>query len=141
MRTIKRMRTRSILAIVAALGYSPMLLAHPLGNFSVNHYMRLEAVPGGVEMRYAMDLAEIPTFELLRSWGLERTSPREDLERKAIEQARLWMGGMAFEIDGKPVKPIFEDAALAISDGAGDLPILADYEPDAHPREGRTIAV
>src|SRR5277367_58519 len=118
------MRTRSILAIVAALGYSTMLLAHPLGNFSVNHYMRLEAVPGGVEMCYAMDLAEIPTFELLRSWGLERTSPREDLERKAIEQARLWMGGMAFEIDGKPVRPIFEDAVLAISDGAGDLPIL-----------------
>ena len=101
-----------------------MLLAHPLGNFSVNHYMRLEAVPGGVEMCYAMDLAEIPTFELLRSWGLERTSPREDLERKAIEQARLWTGGMTFEIDGKPVKPTFEDAALAISDGAGDLPIL-----------------
>jgi nickel/cobalt transporter (NicO) family protein len=110
--------------MVGALAYSPMLLAHPLGNFSVNHYMRFEAVPGGVEMCYAMDLAEIPTFELLRSWGLERTSPREDLERKAIEQARLWMGGLAFEIDGKPVKPIFEDAALAISDGAGDLPIL-----------------
>jgi ABC-type nickel/cobalt efflux system permease component RcnA len=109
---------------MAALGYSPSLLAHPLGNFSVNHYMRFEADPGGVEMRYAMDLAEIPTFELLRSWGMDRTAPRENLERKAIEQARLWMAGVAFEIDGKPVKPIFEDATLAISDGAGDLPIL-----------------
>jgi nickel/cobalt transporter (NicO) family protein len=124
MRKIKRMRTPSTLAIMAALGCSRMLFAHPLGNFSVNHYMRLEAVPGGVEMRYAMDLAEIPTFELLRNWGMERTSPREDLERKAIEQARLWMGQLAFEIDGKPVKPIFEEAALVISDGAGDLPIL-----------------
>ncbi len=117
------MRT-SLLAILSALACSPMLPAHPLGNFSVNHYMRFEAVPGGVEMRYAMDLAEIPTFELLRSWGMDRTAPRESLERKAIEQARLWMGGMAFEIDGKPVKPIFEGATLAISDGAGDLPIL-----------------
>ena len=110
--------------MAAALKCSPMLSAHPLGNFSVNHYMRFEAVPGGVEMRYAMDLAEIPTFELLRSWGMERTSPREDLERKAIAQARQWMGGMAFEIDGKPVKPLFEAAAMAISNGAGDLPIL-----------------
>jgi ABC-type nickel/cobalt efflux system permease component RcnA len=110
--------------MAAAVGVSSMLSAHPLGNFSVNRYMRFEAVPGAVEMRYVMDLAEIPSFELLRSWGMERTSPREDLERKAIDQARQWMGGMVFEIDGKPVKPVFEDAALAISNGAGDLPIL-----------------
>jgi nickel/cobalt transporter (NicO) family protein len=101
-----------------------MLVAHPLGNFSVNHYMRFEAVPGGVEMRYAMDLAEIPTFELLRSWSMERTSPRDELERKAVEQARLWMDGLALQIDGEPVKPTFEDASLAIVDGAGNLPIL-----------------
>jgi nickel/cobalt transporter (NicO) family protein len=118
------MRITSTLAMAAALGCSAMLIAHPLGNFSVNHYMRFEAFPGGVEMRYAMDLAEIPTFELLRSWGLERSSPREELERKATEQARLWMTGMQIEVDGKPVRPAFEDAALAISNGAGDLPIL-----------------
>lgn len=118
------MRTPSILVIAAALGYSPALAAHPLGNFSVNHYMRIEAVPDGLELRYAMDLAEIPTFELLRSWGMERSSPRPDLEGKAFEQARLWMGQLALQIDGKPVKPILEDAVLAISDGAGNLPIL-----------------
>ena len=110
--------------ILMLLACSAMLVAHPLGNFSVNHYMRFEAVPGGVEMRYAMDLAEIPTFELLRSWGMERTSPREDLEAKAVEQARLWMDKLVVQIDGKPVKPTFEDASLAIVDGAGNLPIV-----------------
>src|SRR3984957_6169500 len=111
------MRTSSVFAMLI-LACSAMLPAHPLGNFSVNHYMRFEAGPGGVEMRYAMDLAEIPTFELLRSWGLERTSSREDLEKKANEQARLWMDKLALQVDGKPVRPIFENAALVISDGA-----------------------
>jgi nickel/cobalt exporter len=124
MRKTKRMRILPILATTAALACSAMLLAHPLGNFSVNHYMRFEAVPSGVEMRYAIDSAEIPTFELLRNWGMERTSPREDLERKASEQARLWMDKIALQLDGKPIKPIFEDASLVISDGAGNLPIL-----------------
>jgi ABC-type nickel/cobalt efflux system permease component RcnA len=110
--------------MAAVFVYSPMLAAHPLGNFSVNHYVRFDAVPAGVEMRYAMDLAEIPAFELLRGWGLERTSPREELERKAAEQARLWMGGMEIEVDGKQARPVFEGATLAISNGAGDLPIL-----------------
>jgi nickel/cobalt transporter (NicO) family protein len=127
-RRLKRMRARSILAILVVipvvLACSTMLVAHPLGNFSVNHYMRFEAVPGGVEMRYAMDLAEIPTFELLRSWGMERTSSRGDLDRKAVEQARLWMDKLVVQIDGKPVQPTFEDASLAIVDGAGSLPIL-----------------
>ncbi len=122
------MRTPSSLAILVVilviLACAPLLPAHPLGNFSINHYMRFEAVPGGVEMRYAMDLAEIPTFELLRSWGMERTSPREDLEGKAVEQARLWMDKLVVQIDGKPVQPIFEDASLAIVDGAGNLPIV-----------------
>src|SRR5580698_2616348 len=118
------MRTPYILAILTASVFTPMLPAHPLGNFSVNHYIRFETVVNGVEMRYAMDLAEIPTFELLRSWGMDRTSPRADLERKAVEQARLWMDQLALEIDGKPVRPIFEDASVVISDGAGNLPIL-----------------
>ncbi len=122
------MRTPSILAnlvvILVVLACPAMLVAHPLGNFSVNHYMRFDAVPGGVEMRYAVDLAEIPTFELLRSWGMERTSSREDLDRKAVEQARLWMEKLAVQIDGRPVQPTFEDASLAIVDGAGNLPIL-----------------
>jgi nickel/cobalt exporter len=119
------MRTPSILVVIlVVLACSAMLVAHPLGNFSVNHYMRFEAVPGGVEMRYAIDLAEIPTFELLRSWGMERTSPREDLDRKAAEQARVWLDKLVLRIDGRPVEPTFEDASLAIVDGAGNLPIV-----------------
>jgi len=118
------MRAPSILATLGMLACSAMLPAHPLGNFSVNHYMRFEAVPGGVELQYAIDLAEIPTFELLRDWGMERTSPRDGLDRKAAGQARIWMEKLALQIDGKPVRPDFEDASLVISDGAGNLPIL-----------------
>ena len=45
----------------------PSLVAHPMGNFSVNHYARLAADAHGVAIHYVMDLAEIPTFELFRS--------------------------------------------------------------------------
>ena len=67
-----------------------LCFAHPMGNFSVNHYARLEATARGVQLTYAIDLAEIPTFDLLHSWQLERTSPAEKLDSKAREQARLW---------------------------------------------------
>ncbi len=98
--------------------------AHPLGNFSVNRYVKFEAGIRGVEMKYAMDLAEIPTFETLRDWGLTASSPREQLEARAAEQARAWMKNLEIQVDGVAIEPVFESAEMAISDGAGNLPVV-----------------
>jgi nickel/cobalt transporter (NicO) family protein len=106
------------------LGTAALLTAHPLGNFSVNHYMRFEPGPRGIEMNYVMDLAEIPTFELLREWGLERNSPPAEIERKASEQARFWMRNLSLRVDGKPDQPVLEATDAVFADGAGNLPII-----------------
>ena len=37
--------------------------AHPLGNFSVNQYSRLEVEKSNIKIRQVLDLAEIPTFQ------------------------------------------------------------------------------
>ena len=37
--------------------------AHPLGNFTVNHFAAVDLAGNGVYVRYALDLAEIPTFQ------------------------------------------------------------------------------
>src|SRR2546426_874099 len=67
-------RTMLLAAMAAVFAY-----AHPMGNFSVNHYGRFEPVPGGVKLHYVVDLAEIPTFELFQQWG-EGADPK----RKAV---------------------------------------------------------
>ena len=97
--------------------------SHPMGNFSVSHYTRIQVNARAVDITYVLDLAELPTFDLLRQWGLERTSPPADLQRKAAEQARTWAGNLMITSDGHPVKPKFVKADLVIADGAGDLPI------------------
>ena len=38
--------------------------AHPLGNFTVNHYAGLEIRADGLSIDYVLDLAEIPAFQL-----------------------------------------------------------------------------
>ena len=38
-------------------------LAHPLGNFTVNRYSRIEIGAGRIYLRYVLDMAEIPTFQ------------------------------------------------------------------------------
>jgi ABC-type nickel/cobalt efflux system permease component RcnA len=100
------------------------LQGHPMGNFSVNHYARFEVTANGVELTYVLDLAELPTFDLLRSWQLERNGDRRLLEAKAREQANEWLANLQIQVDRKPVRPRLERADLVIADGAGDLPVL-----------------
>ena len=78
-----------------------LLVAHPMGNFSVSHYTRLELSAKGVEVTYALDLGEIPTFQLLRDWKLDARSAPSVLEQKAAEQAREWIEGLEFRAGGE----------------------------------------
>lgn len=57
------------LAIVAAIalatfgGRPTSAAAHPLGNFTINHYDRVEVSETGIEVYRVLDMAEIPTFQ------------------------------------------------------------------------------
>ena len=51
-------------AVGLALWPAVAASAHPLGNFTVNHYAGLEAAPGELRVVYAIDIAEIPTQQL-----------------------------------------------------------------------------
>lgn len=92
-----------------------------MGNFSVSHYTRLEASAKGVEVTYVLDLAEVPTYTLLRDWKLDAKSPDVALQQKAAEQAHLWAHGLEFHSAGKTVEPKFLRASIHISEGSGGL--------------------
>jgi ABC-type nickel/cobalt efflux system permease component RcnA len=100
-----------------------VLLAHPMGNFSVSHYTRLDVSGMGFEVTYALDLAEVPTYTLLRDWKLDAKSPQADLEAKAAEQARDWANGLEFHSAGQPLRPKLLGTEIRLSDGAGGLAV------------------
>ena len=99
------------------------LMAHPMGNFSVNHYSRIVVGPRGANLLYVLDLAEIPTFEIMKQWKLERSSPRADLDRAAADQAREWTKHLKITANGREVAPQFQSAELTLADGAGGLAV------------------
>ncbi len=115
------MKRRWVLPVFLATG---ALWAHPMGNFSVSHYSLLEVTGRGLQIRYVLDLAEIPTFQLLQQWKLEGSSPREKVERQATEQAREWTRNLKIEIGGRAVTPRFERAIVALEKGAGGMAVL-----------------
>lgn len=115
------MKTRYTLALFLSCICA---VAHPMGNFSVSHYAGFTVGPHGVELEYVLDLAEIPTFELLRDWKVQTTGPKADLERKAKEQAAVWLSNLAFTDGTANLKPVLERVTVAVADGAGNLPIM-----------------
>src|SRR6516164_5029616 len=104
----------SLLAVLCA----GMAAGHPMGNFSVNHYTRFEPGPRGLSIRYVMDMAEIPTFELFQQWGADA-----DPRTQALAQARQWAENLLITVDGKPVKARVERASIVLAEGAGNMQV------------------
>jgi len=93
-------------------------MAHPMGNFSVSHYSRIELGAKGAHIRYVLDLAEIPTFQLMQGWKAEETAA------KVEEQAREWVRGLKLESGGRTVTPKVERTSYVVDKGAGGMAIL-----------------
>jgi nickel/cobalt transporter (NicO) family protein len=90
---MRRALLTSVLAL-AVLGLtSPGAMAHPLGNFSVNHLATVKVSSDRVDVRYVLDQAEIPTFQ-------ERDEPRSEL--LASKQAEV-MRGLILRVNGREV--------------------------------------
>jgi ABC-type nickel/cobalt efflux system permease component RcnA len=52
-----------LIALAAALIAPAAATAHPLGNFTINRFSRVEVSGHRIYVRYVLDLAEIPTFQ------------------------------------------------------------------------------
>jgi hypothetical protein len=69
--------------VVCGVLMSSACLAHPMGNFSINHYAGIRFAQDSIEMRYVIDMAEIPTFQEIQQSGLV-TSPKDASARGYI---------------------------------------------------------
>jgi nickel/cobalt transporter (NicO) family protein len=52
-----------LLVVLAAFVVVPAAAAHPLGNFTINHFSRVEVAGQRIYVRYVVDMAEIPTLQ------------------------------------------------------------------------------
>lgn len=123
---MEKRKPRSVWPVIALLVVAPASLhAHPMGNFSVNHYARIEPHPQGVEVLYVLDLAEIPTFELLQKWNLTGAGGgREAIEQAARVQAHEWIGNLALTVNGRSVEPHLQSTEVVMADGAGGMQVM-----------------
>jgi ABC-type nickel/cobalt efflux system permease component RcnA len=115
-----------LVSVIALLGWPAPAAAHPLGNFTVNHYTRIEIYGDRLRVRYVLDMAEIPAFPVLRALDGdgdgqpdERAAAR--YQQEAIERLRQ---GLRLEVDGQPAALRLTDSALSFPAGQAGLNTL-----------------
>src|SRR2546425_7526864 len=96
--------------------------AHPLGNFSINHYAALEIAPPVVYVRYVIDLAEIPTFQEIQETGVVADVGHPSAARYAKDKAEALGRGLTLEVDGRRLALEQRAQEIVFPPGVGDLP-------------------
>jgi nickel/cobalt transporter (NicO) family protein len=113
------------LALVVFASLSPReAQAHPLGNFTINHFSSLEFAGESARIIYVLDLAEIPTLQQKES--LDADGVLSDKESEAYLDARMpsLVDGLRLRV-GDEVLPLeVVDRSAEYRPGQGGLPTL-----------------
>src|ERR1700757_575071 len=115
------------LSLLVTLGFCRPAFAHPMGNFSVNHYSRITLERDRIRVNYFIDLAEIPTYQELQQANISATSidpnsaaVRNYVAARGTELAR----GLLLEAGGKPLSLRLISSGVIFPAGAGGLPTM-----------------
>jgi ABC-type nickel/cobalt efflux system permease component RcnA len=107
---VKKLALLLVVAAAGAFALVPSASAHPLGNFTINTFSRVEVSGHRVYVRYVLDLAEIPTFQARQAGGID-----------PAEYARRLAAGAHLRVDGHRSRLVPIAHALAFPEGAGGL--------------------
>jgi len=98
--------------------------AHPMGNFSISHYSGILVEPGFIEVRYLIDMAEIPTYQEIQNAGIVPTDGDPSLAAYLAKKAELLAGGLVLEVNGRPLQLRLISQNVIFPGGAGGLPTM-----------------
>lgn len=116
-----------VLLAIAAAGFATpqRAAAHPLGNFSINSYCRIEPSAQGLSLRYVLDMAEIPTFQELVARKLDSGTPTAaQLDELAASIAERLADNLVVDADGQQLPLAVQSSRAELRPGQGGLQTL-----------------
>ncbi len=109
-------RLAGAVVAMAALALPAVAMAHPLGNFTINHSSSLVVSGDRAYVHYVLDMAEIPTLQGRQAGRINATA----LRREVVPDIELLVDGRRVQLT--PVRQ-----RVQLRPGAGGLP-TARYE-------------
>ena len=126
-REVKVIRAHLIAALAIAASsifFTAAARAHPMGNFSISHYSGIRIGKDALEIKYILDLAEIPTFQELQENGVTARADDEGIQAYVRRKAEILRGGLSLRLSGNPLLLNVFSREILFTPGAGGLPTM-----------------
>jgi ABC-type nickel/cobalt efflux system permease component RcnA len=122
----KRFLTLIILSIVMGHIFAPLAAAHPLGNFTINHYAGLHLSRDAIIIDYVLDMAEIPAFQEISALDANQNGQPDPVETAGYRarQCQVLEKGLHVRLNGRRLPLSLASSAVEFPAGAGGLPTL-----------------
>ena len=116
----------SLLGAVLAVLVPAAVLAHPLGNFTINHFAAVRVAPDRVSLDVVIDRAEIPAFQEQQRLDTDGNGvlSSAELAGQAAAACRSLALDLRLVVGGTAISPSLAAAGLAMPPGAGGLPTM-----------------
>ena len=113
----------ALAAMALTLLVPRLVLAHPLGNFTINVYAGLRVSASEIQIDAVLDEAEIPTFQERLRLDTDGDGDVSDAEASAAirPECETLRSGLALMIDGARAAPKLTAAGLSFPGGAAGL--------------------
>src|SRR5262245_49660080 len=98
--------------------------AHPLGNFSISHYTGIQIAQDSIELRYVLDMAEIPTFQELQDTDLVPEAEHPSVHGYLAQKTEALRTGLLLEVNNQRLPLQVVSSEILFPPGAGGLPTL-----------------
>jgi ABC-type nickel/cobalt efflux system permease component RcnA len=120
-------RLGEFISLLFVLGLCRLASAHPMGNFSVNHYSKITLESDRIRVDYFIDLAEIPTYQELQQANISLTAidPDSALVTNYVAARGAELGhGLTLLVEGNPTPLRLVSSGVIFPPGAGGLPTM-----------------
>lgn len=123
-RRLPRLLALILAPLAALLAGSLPASAHPMGNFSINHFAALTVSHHSVRVLYVVDMAEIPTFQELGNLNDAHSATLSASVRRSYlaTKAHALASGLTLRFDGRALPLTLRADDLLFPPGAGGLP-------------------
>ena len=122
-RSSARRTTGALAGLLLAVVVPALALAHPLGNFTLNHYAGIRVEPGRIVLDVVIDQAEIPTFQEQRRIDTNGDGIVSDaeLEAERLAACPTLADSLSLTVAGASLRLVPMEAGLRFLPGAAGL--------------------
>ncbi|HEY8845478.1 MAG TPA: hypothetical protein VIM24_02370, partial [Candidatus Limnocylindrales bacterium] len=113
-------------ALLASLAVPLAASAHPLGNFTINHYAGITVSPAAIHLDIVIDMAEIPAFQERQTMDTDSDGTVDDSEAAtgAAADCTALVDKLSLARDGTTLALTPGTHAVSFPPGAGGLSTL-----------------